>query len=898
MHKIKGFEPAKKSLSTKVGKRTFFAINAITESGLPSAERLPFCLKLLLENLLRHFDERLITTETLRQVAGGQTASTDAAEIAFHPARVILQDFTGVPCLVDLAAMRAAVHRLGRDYKKINPQIPCHLIIDHSVQVDAYGNSQAFETNIRKEFERNRERYTFLKWGQKAFDNFAVVPPATGIIHQINLEYLAQGIMMQTQGNETIVYPDSLVGTDSHTTMINALGIIGWGVGGIEAEAVMLGQPISMLLPQVIGLKLQGQLSQFVTATDLVLTVTAILRKKGVVGQLIEFFGPGLNSLSLPDRAVLANMTPEYGATMGFFPVDQETLNYYRLTGRDAQTVDLLERYVKEQGMFYSAECVEPSYTEVINLDLASVRKCLAGPHRPQDRIPVENMSAAFNDTLHKPLDQSGWGIQAEKLRGVELHSGTTLGHGSVVIAAITSCTNTSNPALMIGAGLLAHKAVELGLKVPDFVKTSFAPGSQAVEEYLRQAGLLSALESLGFHIVGYGCTTCIGNSGPLKPDVAEAIVNHGLIASAVLSGNRNFEGRIHALIKANYLASPLLVIAYALAGTVDLDLTRDPVGRNSQGRSVYLKDIWPAGDEIEALIQRTIRAEIFRTRYKNVFTGDRNWETINAPASDLFVWDKASTYIQEPPFFENFKLAPERIQPIHGARVLILAGDSVTTDHISPAGAIPPDSPAGQYLSRQEVNREDFNSYGSRRGNDRVMTRGTFANIRMRNHLTPGQEGSWTVYFPENQATDIFSAAEMYRRDQTPLLVVAGKEYGTGSSRDWAAKGSALLGIRIVLAESFERIHRSNLIGTGILPLQFAANNSAKKLGLRGNEGFDFPDLNDNIKPGQELTVKATDPDGAVKKFKAICRLDTPIEIEYYRHGGILAFVLRKYLN
>ena len=895
MNKIKGFKPAQKCLKTPAGDRAYYNISAITQEGLPSPERLPFCIKFLLENLLRHYDNHQITVDTLRQTAAGKDDPASSGEIAFHPARVILQDFTGVPCLVDLAAMRAAVHRLGKDHKKINPKIPCHLIIDHSVQVDAFGNDQAFATNIQKEFERNRERYIFLKWGQKAFDNFAVVPPATGIIHQINLEYLAQGVLTQTTEDGILVFPDSLIGTDSHTTMINCLSIVGWGVGGIEAEAVMLGESISMLLPQVIGFKLDGQLPESVTATDLVLTITEILRKKGVVGKFIEFFGTGISSLTLPERAVLSNMTPEFGATMGFFPVDDQTLDYYRLTGRSPQTLDLIDRYMKAQGMFYTSAAIQPDYSEVMSLDLSTIKKCLAGPRRPQDRIPIESMRTTFTDTLKKPVDQGGWGIQAVKMRAVDLADGTHVGHGSVVIASITSCTNTSNPGLMIGAGLLARKAVERGLKIPAFVKTSFAPGSQAVGEYLKKAGLLDALDALGFNIVGYGCMTCIGNSGPLKPDAAEAIVNNGLIAASVLSGNRNFEGRIHALVKANYLASPLLVIAYALAGSVNLDLMKEPLGNDSKGQPVYLEDIWPSADEINSVIRQTVGATTFTERYSNVYEGDSNWKAIQAPDSELFEWEKSSTYIQEPPFFDDLRVQPDAIRPINGARVLILAGDSVTTDHISPAGAIPLDSPAGKYLTKQGVKNQDFNSYGSRRGNDRVMTRGTFANIRMRNQLTPGKEGSWTVYFPKEKDTDIYSAAQMYRKDNIPLIILAGKEYGTGSSRDWAAKGTALLGIKIVLAESFERIHRSNLIGMGVLPLQFITKDSVEKLGLKGNETFDFTELNDNIKPGQEISVKAKSPDGALKKFKAVCRLDTPVEVDYYRHGGILPYVLRK---
>jgi aconitate hydratase len=888
----------KKSLKSGSNAYAMYSFAKLAKLGLGDPHPLPFSIKILLESALRNYDHYQITFNDIQVLMRWSPAATEAREIAFKPGRVILQDFTGVPCVVDLAAMRSAMKAMGGDIKKINPQVPCDLVIDHSVQVDAFGTKSALGKNISLEFKRNKERYEFLKWGQNAFENFRVVPPATGIVHQVNLEYLAKGVLKKKMGKEIVVFPDSLVGTDSHTTMINGLGIVGWGVGGIEAEAVMLGEPIYMLNPEVVGFNLKGRIKDGITATDLVLTVTQILRKKGVVGKFVEFYGEGLKYLSLPDRATIANMAPEYGATIGLFPVDEETLDYYRLSGRTPAEVDLVERYMKEQGMFYSPKSAAPAYSETIEMDLSRVEPSLAGPKRPQDRVPLSEMKDEFIRALLRPVQERGFGLaHADLGRNAVVQNKTksVLRNGSVVIAAITSCTNTSNPSVLIAAGLLAKKAVQKGLKVKDSVKTSFAPGSQVVEEYMRESGLMPYLEKLKFHIVGYGCTSCIGNSGPLPEEVAKAVTEGDLVVASVLSGNRNFEGRVNPYTKANYLASPPLVVAYALAGSVDMDVAKRPLGRGKDGNDVYLKDIWPTQKEINACVRKFVTAAAFRKRYKDVGKGTKNWNTVKSVKSDLYLWDKKSTYIQEPPFFECMTKKAGRIQGIANARVLVMAGDSVTTDHISPAGSFSPDSPAGKYLVAQGIGPEDFNSYGARRGNDRVMTRGTFANIRLRNQLAPGTEGSWTIYFPSREKMSIYEAAMKYRDDGTPLIVLAGKEYGTGSSRDWAAKGTALLGVRAVLAQSYERIHRSNLAGMGVLPLEFKEDRSAESLGLKGDEIFSFEGIDESLRPRQDITVVAQSPCGEEKRFVMACRLDTPVEIDYFRNGGILPTVLRK---
>lgn len=893
------YNPAqiKTTLKTATGRVTIFSLTKAEKSGLGQVSRLPYSIRILLENALRNCDGYQVTPEDIRRLINWSPRPTTSAEIVFKPGRVILQDFTGVPCVVDLAAMRSALKRTGGDYKKVNPLVPCDLVIDHSLQIDAFGSKKAFAINLKKEFERNTERYEFLKWGQNNFKNFRVIPPATGIIHQINLEYLAKGVLSKKIGKETIVYPDTVVGTDSHTTMINGLGVVGWGVGGIEAEAVMLGEPIYMLLPEVLGVKLEGNLQENVNATDLVLTVTQLLRKKGVVGKFVEFFGQGLNALTLPDRATIANMAPEYGATMGIFPVDQETLNYYRLTGRSAKEIDMIERYFKEQGLFRFPGDPDAEFSDVLEIDLKTIEPSLAGPKRPHDRLALNVTKDGFKKSLTAPLAERGFNLNQNNLNKTAAVPGSDekISHGAVVLAAITSCANTSNPFLLVGAGLLARHAVKKGLKVKDYVKTSFAPGSRVVADYLKSAGLLSYLDKLGFHIVGYGCATCIGNSGPLPENVAEAIKENNLIVCGVLSGNRNFEGRINPLVQANYLASPALVVAYALAGHMNIDLAREPLGKDKKGNDVFLKDIWPAQKEIDTIVAKSVCAQAFKLRYKNVLKGDPHWQAIKTKKGDIFDWKEESTYIQEPPFFVNLKDNLQPIADISGARALLVLGDSVTTDHISPAGAISPNSPAGVYLQEKGVLPKDFNSYGSRRGNDRVMTRGTFANTRLRNLLTPEKEGPWTVYFPENKSMTIFEACALYRKNNIPLIVLAGKEYGTGSSRDWAAKGTALLGVRVVLAESFERIHRSNLVGMGVVPLEFNANESRASLGLKGDEVFDFKGLNDAIKPRQGITVVAKSSDGSIKEFKTILRIDTPVEVDYYRNGGILPTILRK---
>jgi aconitate hydratase len=887
----------RKTLNIGSSKYMIYSLPQFAQSTGLDLNKLPFSIRVLLESALRNYDDYQVTFKDIQTIAAW-TPNSPKDEIAFKPGRVILQDFTGVPCVVDLAAMRDAMKKLGGNITKINPQVQCDLVIDHSVQVDAFGTNQSLEKNVKLEFERNLERYQFLKWGQSALENFRVVPPATGIVHQVNLEYLAKVVLQKKDGQENVAYPDSCVGTDSHTTMINGLGVVGWGVGGIEAESVMLGEPIYMLLPEVVGFKVTGQLKEGITATDLVLTVTQMLRKKGVVEKFVEFFGDGLAHLSLPDRATIANMAPEYGATIGLFPVDEETLNYLNLSGRSTEEVGLVEQYFKEQGMFYNSKAPQAQYSDLLELDLSTVEPCLSGPKRPQDRVALKDLKTSFRKTLTDDIKARGYGLTEEELT----HKATitngkaeTITHGAVVIAAITSCTNTSNPSVLIGAGLLAKKAVEKGLTCHNYVKTSFAPGSQVVPEYLKEAGLMDPLEKLGFNIVGFGCTTCIGNSGPLPEHIAKAITEENLVAAAVLSGNRNFEGRINPHTKANFLASPPLVVAYALAGRVDLDLIHEPLGQDKQGNPVYLKDIWPSEKEIHDVVGKFVKAKIFRERYQNVDKGNKDWNVIQTTESDLFNWQDQSTYIQNPPYFIGMKSKPDPIQTIQGARCLVMVGDSITTDHISPAGAIAKDSPAGKYLMEQGVGFKDFNSYGARRGNDRVMTRGTFANIRLRNLTAPGTEGPWTTFWPTHEKMFIYDASLKYKAEGTPLIVLAGKEYGTGSSRDWAAKGTTLLGVKAVIAESFERIHRSNLCGMGVLPCQFKSGDNYTTLGLKGDEVFDFIDLSDNLKPKQELTIKAKSSDGSQKEFKVLARVDTLVEVDYLRNGGILQTVLRK---
>jgi aconitate hydratase len=876
----------------------FYRLGVLEKQGhAPALDTFPFSIRVLLESLLRNCDGFLVTEDDVKRLAKWNAKAPAAVEVPFRPARVVLQDFTGVPVLVDLAAMRDAFKRLGGDPRKINPLVPVDLVVDHSVQVDHFGTPDALSLNAKLEFQRNMERYKFLRWGQNAVKGFRVVPPATGIVHQVNLEYLARGVLKGTDGLGDVAYPDTLVGTDSHTTMINGLGVLGWGVGGIEAEAAMLGQPLFMLTPQVIGFKVQGRLRDGVTATDLTLTITQMLRQKGVVDKFVEFFGPGLTAIPLADRATMANMAPEYGATMGFFPVDRETIEYMRRTGRPAQDVALLEAYCKAQGLFRTELTPDPVFTDTVELNLADVEPSLAGPKRPQDRIPLSQMKAQFRKGLTAPVKDRGFALpEADAARTAHLdykHQSHSLGHGAVVIAAITSCTNTSNPSVMLAAGLLAQKAVERGLKVPAYVKTSLAPGSKVVTEYFRESGLMPALEKLGFHVVGYGCTTCIGNSGPLPEEVAKSIVDGKLVAAAVLSGNRNFEGRVHPLVKANYLASPPLVVAYAIAGSVDKDLGREPLGLGNNG-PVFLKDIWPSQDEVAEAVKRSITPAMFERTYADVFKGPHEWQNITGATGELYHWEEQSTYIQNPPFFADLHPQPAPLRPIHRARALALLGDSVTTDHISPAGDIAENSPAGRYLRQHGVPKSEFNSYGSRRGNDRVMTRGTFANIRLKNLMLPGVEGGITVHVPSGQELDIYDAAVKYQQEGTPLLIIAGKEYGTGSSRDWAAKGTALLGVRAVIAESFERIHRSNLVGMGVLPLVFKDGQTADSVGLAGKEEFHLDGMGDDIKPRQDVSVRAVRQDGSELRFNVTARLDTPVDVHYYKNGGILQTVLR----
>jgi aconitate hydratase len=892
---------ARGQFETGAGKATLFRLSKLEELGLGRIAELPFSLRVLLEAALRNCDGFAVREEDVRNLAAWNADAPARVEIPFKPARVLLQDFTGVPAVVDLAAMRAGMQRLGGDPKRINPLIPVDLVIDHSVQVDVFNSGEALARNVEIEYQRNRERYEFLRWGQKAFDNFRVVPPSVGIVHQVNLEYLAKGVFLRDDGKLPVAVPDTLVGTDSHTTMINGLGVVGWGVGGIEAEAVMLGQPLYMLMPEVVGFRMTGRLPPGATATDLVLTVTQILRKQGVVGKFVEFFGPGVSNMKLADRATIGNMSPEYGATMGFFPIDDETLNYLRRTGRTKAEVELVERYTKEQQLFRTEGGPDPKFTKLISLDMSTVEPSLAGPKRPQDLVPLRSMKTSFRKALAAPLAERGFALDENGVkRTAQVNDNghtSTIGHGAVVIAAITSCTNTSNPSVMVAAGLLAKKAVEKGLKPKSYVKTSLAPGSRVVTDYFEKAGLARPLEQLGFYTVGYGCTTCIGNSGPLPDEVAKAVTEGDLVAAAVLSGNRNFEGRINPLVKANYLASPPLVVAYALAGTTDIDLVAEPLGKSSDGQDVYLKDIWPTDEEVQQTIDRCVLPEMFQARYADVMTSNEKWNELPTSGGDLYDWSPDSTYIQEPPFLVDLAPEPGRIEPIAGARVLVMLGDSVTTDHISPAGSIATNSPAGRYLIERGVDPRDFNSYGARRGNDRVMTRGTFGNIRIRNHLAPGTEGGVTRHLPDGAVMSIYDAAMKYQQEGVPLIVLAGTEYGTGSSRDWAAKGTLLLGVRAVIAVGFERIHRSNLVGMGVLPLEFPPGTSWESLGLGGEETYEIVGLDDDLRPGATLNVVATAADGSRKEIACRARIDTPVELEYYRNGGILQTVLRKLL-
>jgi aconitate hydratase len=919
---------AQSVLKTAAGDLQMYRLDALAQRGIGDVQHLPFSVKVLLESCLRNLDEFEVRSQDVVRLANWSPTRTEAGEIPFKVGRVILQDLTGVPAVVDLAAMRSAMQRGGGDPARINPLVPVDLVIDHSVQVDDFGNPGALAVNTRREFERNRERYEFLKWGQKAFSNFRVVPPEMGIVHQVNLEYLAKVVQVRPAPGGAVAFPDTLVGTDSHTTMINGLGVVGWGVGGIEAEACMLGQPIYMLLPQVVGFRLYGKLPEGSTATDLVLVITQILRSRGVVDKFVEFFGEGLDTMSVADRATIANMAPEYGATMGFFPVDQQVLQYLRLTGRDAATVDLVERYCKEQGLWRQSAAV-PRFMEVLELDMGTVLPSVAGPRRPQDRVELRALKTSFESALvdyyKKAVGEPAtprldrWSAEGVVSSGDDEAAAATtehlkdapasavavlnggrsvqLTHGDVAIAAITSCTNTSNPSVMVAAGLLAKKAVEKGLRMPPYVKTSLAPGSRVVTDYLARSGLDHYLDALGFHAVGYGCTTCIGNSGPLPEAVAKAVEEGDLVVASVLSGNRNFEGRINPHVKANYLASPPLVVAFALAGTININLVDEPIGIGKDGAKVYLRDLWPTQREVDQAMS-AVEPGMFQQRYTGVETANELWNQIPLRGGQLYQWDTQSTYIQEPPFFRELSPAVSAIAPISGARVLVMVGDSVTTDHISPAGTIKKDSPAGKFLIGQGVTPADFNSYGARRGDYRVMTRGTFANIRLRNLLAPGTEGNWTTLLPDGQVMSIFDASLAYQQRRTPLLVLAGRDYGMGSSRDWAAKGVYLLGVRAVLAESFERIHRSNLVGMGVLPLMYRKGENRQTLGLSGRETYDIAGLDDTLKPGAELTVTATADDGTRKQFPVLCRIDTPVEIEYYRNGGILHRVLRQMMR
>ncbi|WP_085508501.1 aconitate hydratase AcnA [Thalassobacillus devorans] len=893
---------AKKQFELNGKTYNYYQLKALEDAGLGKVSRLPFSIRILLESLLRQHDGRVIKDEHVESLAKWGTKDAQGEDVPFKPSRVILQDFTGVPAVVDLASLRKAMVDMGGSPDKINPEVPVDLVIDHSVQVDAYGTEKALQVNMELEFERNAERYEFLHWAQKAFDNYRAVPPATGIVHQVNLEYLANVVhAVENDKGETDTYPDTLVGTDSHTTMINGLGILGWGVGGIEAEAGMLGQPSYFPAPEVVGVKLNGSFPNGTTATDLALKVTQILREKKVVGKFVEFFGPGLQEMPLADRATISNMAPEYGATCGFFPVDKESLDYLRLTGRSEEHIELVEKYCKENDLWYSPELPDPEFTQLVEIDLSELEPNLSGPKRPQDLIPLSKMKESFNKALTAPTGPQGFGLdkdEIEKEVTFDLDNGktTTMKTGALAIAAITSCTNTSNPHVMLGAGLLAKKAVEKGLEVPDYVKTSLAPGSKVVTRYLEDSNLMEPLNQLGFNLVGYGCTTCIGNSGPLKPEIEEAIASSDLTVSSVLSGNRNFEGRIHPLVKANYLASPPLVVAYALAGTVDIDLRNEPLGKDKDGNDVFFDDIWPSQEEVKKEVASVVTPEIFRKEYENVFNSNEKWNEIDTTDEPLYDWDSESTYIQNPPFFEGLSADPDTVKPLNNLRAIGKFGDSVTTDHISPAGAIPKDMPAGEYLQDKGVSPRNFNSYGSRRGNHEVMMRGTFANIRIRNELAPGTEGGFTTYWPTEEVMPIYTAAMKYQQDGTGLLVIAGKDYGMGSSRDWAAKGTDLLGIKTVIAESFERIHRSNLVMMGVLPLQFQDGDTIDSLGLTGRETFNV-EIGENVKPHDLVDVTAVDEEGNKKEFKVVARFDSEVEIDYYRHGGILQMVLRNKL-
>ncbi|MFC3886080.1 aconitate hydratase AcnA [Bacillus songklensis] len=881
----------------------YYRLQALEDAGIGNVSKLPYSIKVLLESVLRQVDGRVIKKEHAENLAKWGTADVQDVDVPFKPSRVILQDFTGVPAVVDLASLRKAMADMGGNPDKINPEIPVDLVIDHSVQVDKAGTPDSLRVNMDLEFERNTERYKFLSWAQKSFNNYRAVPPATGIVHQVNLEYLANVVhAVETEDGQFEAFPDTLVGTDSHTTMINGIGVLGWGVGGIEAEAGMLGQPSYFPVPEVIGVKLTGQLPNGTTATDLALKVTQVLRQKGVVGKFVEFFGPGLAHLSLSDRATIANMAPEYGATCGFFPVDGESLAYLRLTGRDEQQVRLVEEYSRANGLFYTPDAADPIFTDVVEINLAEIEANLSGPKRPQDLIPLSQMKSEFQKALAAPVGNQGFGLTADDVaKEVTVHfengDATTMKTGSVAIAAITSCTNTSNPYVLVGAGLVAKKAVERGLEVPKYVKTSLAPGSKVVTGYLKDSGLQPYLDQLGFNIVGYGCATCIGNSGPLAPEIEKAVAESDLLVTSVLSGNRNFEGRIHPLVKGNYLASPPLVVAYALAGTVDIDLQSDPIGVDKDGNEVFFADIWPSMDEIKEVVQKTVTPDLFRKEYDRVFDDNERWNQIETSEDALYTWDNASTYIQNPPFFEGLSAEPGEVTSLEGLRVVAKFGDSVTTDHISPAGSIEKTSPAGLYLLENGVEPKDFNSYGSRRGNHEVMMRGTFANIRIRNQVAPGTEGGWTTYWPTGEVMSIYDACMKYKQDNTGLVVLAGKDYGMGSSRDWAAKGTNLLGIKTVIAESFERIHRSNLVLMGVLPLQFKQGENADTLGLTGKETIEVQ-IDENVKPRDYVKVIATNEAGEKKEFEVLVRFDSEVEIDYYRHGGILQMVLREKLE
>ena len=874
----------------------YYSLPALEAQGIGTVSNLPVSIRILLESLLRNYDDQQITEQDIVDLANWDPKQPKSVEIPFKPARVLAQDFTGVPLLVDLAAMRSAVEELGGDPQIIEPLVPVDLVIDHSVQVDAYGTANALQINTQREFERNKERYEFLKWGQQAFDKFRVIPPSIGIVHQVNLEYLAKLVVSDAINGETIAYPDTLVGTDSHTTMINGLGIVGWGVGGIEAEAAMLGQPVYILTPEVLGVHMKGTLKEGVTATDLVLTVVQRLRETNVVGKFVEFFGEGVEALSTPDRATISNMCPEYGATVGFFPSDEESVSYLRATGRDEADLQMVTAYLKDQNMYGIPKTGEVEYSEVLMVDLDAIEPSIAGPKRPQDRIELSRVKETFPQLLTAPLTEGGYGLSQTEIdehrQGAETTGSIT--HGDVAIAAITSCTNTSNPSVMIAAGLIAKKAVEGGIRVPDSVKTSLAPGSRVVTEYLQGTGLLPYLEKLGFNVVGYGCTTCIGNSGPLDEDIQSAIEAGNLVAVSVLSGNRNFEARVHRDVKASFLMSPPLVVAYALAGRIDVDLTSEPLGYNDANQPVYLRDVWPTRGEIADLIAQSLDANTFKRLYAEIANQAPEWDELDIPTGELYRWSEESTYIQKPPFFEGFGLEPDPITEIQGARVLAILGDSVTTDHISPAGAIGADSPAGKYLIEHGVERRDFNTYGARRGNDRIMSRGTFANNRIKNIMLPDVEGGYTVTYPSGEQTTMYEAGQHYLQGNTPLVVFTGKEYGSGSSRDWAAKGPKLLGVKAVVAESYERIHRSNLIGMGILPLEFKEGESAASLGLTGNEVISITGFADNLQPGQTATMEWTDESGTKRSTELLIRIDAPIEVEYYQHGGILDYVIR----